>query len=1021
MITFKHFKAVMSMLLVIFMICSTITTFALEDTSRHWAAKSIETLVNKGIVVGDENGRINPDTPITRAEFVTIINKAFGFTTESGENFPDVMSGKWYFSQFAKAKLEGFINGDEHGNANPDAYITRAEVAVIFTNILNLKSDKDASTFTDNSAIPSWSLASIIAMQEKKLINGYPDGSVRADSNLTRAEGFIILVNIIESGLAEQTEKEISDSNLTALAPALVLEDGISRGRRTPTTTSPITDEWDRYMPDKNMTEEERSDIIEYLDLAIFPLMIQHGLDPKDFNWNANYDDDGLTNYQEYTYGTNPFDADTDNDGLTDYEEIFIYGTNSLNPDTDGDVLTDYEEVVIYGTDPLKSDTDNDGLLDRLEIKYGMNPNKPDTLGDGILDGDRIFTVNETSKDWENGDPVKPIIEIQLRGRDIESLSIDKVLETDVFLGPGVPGYLGNAFDFNVDGNFTTATLTFEFDGSLVRDQDFLPTIYYWDEDEQLLEEVPNQTINGNFVSANITHFSSYILLNKKDFDWVWQTEIKPPNYTFKHIDLAIVIDNSGSMDNDDSQKNDPNRLRHVVAKELIDKLGIDDRVAIVNFSNSAVLQMPFTNNKEDAKNAVDSFINGGSTALYDAINVANNQFALNSSNSVNKIMVVLTDGMDNNSIISLSSVIQEAFFNNVKIYAVGLGTQIDIFALNSLVNSTGGQYYHATFADDLLSIFDKIAEEDIQIDMDNDGLPDYFEKLINDGKLVLGNGRALWDYPGAVKLSWDDPNNKDSDGDGLMDGEEIEVRFKENPDGTYKVWVYVNSNPCLADTDSDGWNDKEDPTPLVKGLRDGVVGALKIFSTTSEDTSFFVRTGGHAWVVYTSFIKDDVELFGRYMENFPTNYNGIQSAMTSVGNNYPAQWNTILFEISTYKSIGTWAGWLEDSLKGTWINVEFISNSISVYSDTFSLERTVAEKDLIKLSELTESKNKWSVLVNCSAFAVDVWNGMFNDNLSARGVFFRTPATLIKEMQKRTGSKHNDSFKADLPQYMLR
>ena len=73
----------------------------------------------------------------------------------------------------------------------------------------------------------------------------------------------------------------------------------------------------------------------------------------------------------------------------------------------------------------------------------------------------------------------------------------------------------------------------------------------------------------------------------------------------------------------------------------------------------------------------------------------------------------------------------------------------------------------------------------------------------------------CLWDFPGATQLSWADPNNQDSDGDGMPDGYEIEIR--ESSDG--RVYVYMYSNPCLADSDGDGYSDGEElETVYVSG-----------------------------------------------------------------------------------------------------------------------------------------------------------------------------------------------------------
>lgn len=62
-----------------------------------------------------------------------------------------------------------------------------------------------------------------------------------------------------------------------------------------------------------------------------------------------------------------PNQLDSDSDGLTDVDE-FIYGTDWMNPDTDGDGLTDGEEVNTYGTDPLNPDTDDGGISDGHEV-----------------------------------------------------------------------------------------------------------------------------------------------------------------------------------------------------------------------------------------------------------------------------------------------------------------------------------------------------------------------------------------------------------------------------------------------------------------------------------------------------------------------------------------------------------------------------------------------------------------------------------------------------------------------------
>jgi hypothetical protein len=80
---------------------------------------------------------------------------------------------------------------------------------------------------------------------------------------------------------------------------------------------------------------------------------IAHGLDPNDpLVAYEDPDQDGLTNLEEYQYGTDPNNPDTDGDGLSDGDEVHVYHTNPLLWDTDGDGISDGVEVKT-GSDPL--------------------------------------------------------------------------------------------------------------------------------------------------------------------------------------------------------------------------------------------------------------------------------------------------------------------------------------------------------------------------------------------------------------------------------------------------------------------------------------------------------------------------------------------------------------------------------------------------------------------------------------------------------------------------------------------
>lgn len=553
-------------------------------------------------------------------------------------------------------------------------------------------------------------------------------------------------------------------------------------------------------------------------------------------------DNDLLLNWQEDVVGTQKNNADTDGDGLTDYEEIFItltdalsidtdengksddkedfdddklnnlqecsYATNPYSNDTDCDSLTDYEEIFVYFTNPLSKDSDNDGMTDLMEIEYGMMPNNRDSLNDGVLDGDRIFMVTKTCDGWNAGDAVKPVLEIELQGKQIESLSIDKVDENDSFLNAAIPGYIGNAYDFNVDGTFQTATLTFEFDQELLNDQEFVPAIYYWDEEKQFLFEVPNQTISGNTVSASVTHFSKYMVIAKDAYNKeLFRFEILPPTddeLQNKKYDLALVLDSSGSISTTNYN------LIKSLSVDLVQTLGDEDRIAVFTFDSIVRKHSTFVN-KEHAISVISGLPRyAGNTAIYNGIKAANDEFIANSSSDVSKVMIVLTDGQDNVSTVTPDSIIQTACDNSIIIYTVGVGS-VNTEVLKNIANSTGGAYYSASDFSQLVGIFDRLQEDiDLYKDSDNDGISDYHEKKIAAGELKLGNGAPVMYYSSLNYL------NPDSDADGILDGEELKID-NQYIQGIYVYYCYLSSVPCMEDSDLDSLLDNEDPTPLVK------------------------------------------------------------------------------------------------------------------------------------------------------------------------------------------------------------
>lgn len=229
-------------------------------------------------------------------------------------------------------------------------------------------------------------------------------------------------------------------------------------------------------------------------------------------------------------------------------------------------------------------------------------------------------------------------------------------------------------------------------------------------------------------------------------------------------FDIAFVLDDSGSISSSDFTK-----MRDE-CKQLSDRFTENDRLALFMFASSVSKLTSFTDKDTFAECLSSYRRTNGMTALYSGINSATTEFK-NYSTDASRIMIVVTDGYNNQSGASSATVINNAIEENVIIYCVGVGS-VNSTVLKNISESTGGCYYYINQFSQLNGIFENIIfETDLYKDSDGDGLSDYHEKMIAAGKMHTGSGEALRLCTTMNYLS------SDSDGDGLADSEEVEIR----------------------------------------------------------------------------------------------------------------------------------------------------------------------------------------------------------------------------------------------------
>ena len=128
--------------------------------AADWMEPYLEQVVEWGVMRGDSSGNLNPDREITRAEFVTLINRAFGYTETGPNPFSDVLPTDWFAEDITIAYQAGYFNGTTETTASPLNYVTREQAAALLGRSLRLKGAAGMNTnFEDGNQIGTWSRA----------------------------------------------------------------------------------------------------------------------------------------------------------------------------------------------------------------------------------------------------------------------------------------------------------------------------------------------------------------------------------------------------------------------------------------------------------------------------------------------------------------------------------------------------------------------------------------------------------------------------------------------------------------------------------------------------------------------------------------------------------------------------------------------------------------------------------------------------------------------------------------------
>lgn len=188
-----------------------------NDIEGHWAEEATLYLIEAGIVSGIPTGHgnyvIEPDSNVTRAQFIRMMAMLSGddiYTNFRSTPATDIHITSWHAPYFIWAANIRLVEGYDDGTLRPDELISRQEIAVILARFVDIKEmptpninlnawgNSTANRLHDDALIAPWAHQAFLLMRHMQIINGDHYGNGRPTSTASRAESMTMIWNLIQ-------------------------------------------------------------------------------------------------------------------------------------------------------------------------------------------------------------------------------------------------------------------------------------------------------------------------------------------------------------------------------------------------------------------------------------------------------------------------------------------------------------------------------------------------------------------------------------------------------------------------------------------------------------------------------------------------------------------------------------------------------------------------------------------------------------------------------------------------------
>lgn len=206
--------------------CMASTAFAAQPSDFKdynpdaWYAQAATFVVTNDIMRGTDAGTLQMNRTITRAEFISMLDRLFKTYNKADlSQYTDMQRTQWFYDNIAMGLQMGTITGTSDSTMAPDDSLTREMAITILARTLALEAgtSADLAKYTDDKTVSQWAVPMVSAFSKDGRASGYSDGSLKPGQYITRAETAQLLLNCFHTLSSNTDIHDLTDDKIYLL------------------------------------------------------------------------------------------------------------------------------------------------------------------------------------------------------------------------------------------------------------------------------------------------------------------------------------------------------------------------------------------------------------------------------------------------------------------------------------------------------------------------------------------------------------------------------------------------------------------------------------------------------------------------------------------------------------------------------------------------------------------------------------------------------------------------------------